>query len=583
MFDWKNFPWTDFQDLNLDWILRKIKELKTVDLPALDDKIDNVYNYIKEQLPEIVSELASVIINVKWTGAVGDGVTDDSDAVREALKMSNIIYFPEGSYSLAEIDVYQPIVILGDGNTSVLIPQRKHAQTNQFKRIFTFYERAVVKGIKLWADNSVTPESGAMTYNTSAFYANGVKSVVFEDVTIEHIYERYRKSVADVNIDEREAMAITCYNCDLVVFHNCDLSDWGGEELINIAQSRARYGSGVTVFDSCIIHDRPAFLEKGSAFGTMGGTAYFTNNVVQNVNYTYLQNNEEVGGSIVNINGCYSFVDNNKFENCTCGNYFDISEGAYTKTEYAIVSNNICNGSQKNGIHFNARNAYIINNYIRGCQCISSTTQTDNSTQSLAFGGIYCENPNTAWLYENLVIDGNEFVTIGNPFSNPPTDTYYTVLTMCRPVTGQDPIQARVVIKNNIFGRAADAFVSNTIYFAGRVSRCLIKNNVFKDTGLSNPIFATYPNSKAFISGNSAVYYLEAIDNILDLSYDPDDPYILITGTKIFRDNSYYYVYKNVAIKSHATATPSGMYIHTGNEPTCYFDANINIDGEKPT
>lgn len=108
------FPYTNFHEINLDWILKELKRLET---PATIDP---------EYLPEKCN-----IFNVKDYGALGDGMTDDTDAIKAVIAMvpenGGIIYFPPGVYIINDTLVvgdgthdtnskYNGITIMGAGN-----------------------------------------------------------------------------------------------------------------------------------------------------------------------------------------------------------------------------------------------------------------------------------------------------------------------------------------------------------------------------------------------------------------------------------------------------------------------------------
>lgn len=46
---WHKYPYTNFHDLNLDWILETIKELQ-VFTKKVSDKVDEAYKYMKDNL-----------------------------------------------------------------------------------------------------------------------------------------------------------------------------------------------------------------------------------------------------------------------------------------------------------------------------------------------------------------------------------------------------------------------------------------------------------------------------------------------------------------------------------------------------
>ena len=87
-----NFPWSNLHELNLDWIIRKIKDL---------EQRDPVPGY-----------------NVLAYGLVNDGLTDNSDAM-DAMIMeigaNNTIYFPSGNYIFSRRIEAENMSFIGDG------------------------------------------------------------------------------------------------------------------------------------------------------------------------------------------------------------------------------------------------------------------------------------------------------------------------------------------------------------------------------------------------------------------------------------------------------------------------------------
>lgn len=68
-------------------------------------------SYFFKARPQYEDLSVSDIINVKDYGATGDGVTDDTAAVKSALAdatTSNLVYFPAGSYIITNGITIQP-------------------------------------------------------------------------------------------------------------------------------------------------------------------------------------------------------------------------------------------------------------------------------------------------------------------------------------------------------------------------------------------------------------------------------------------------------------------------------------------
>ena len=67
-------------------------------------------------------------INVKYYGAVGDGVTDDTAAIQAALNSSSTVYFPKGTFKITSaLNVPNGRTVYGKGNESVIWTVGDHA------------------------------------------------------------------------------------------------------------------------------------------------------------------------------------------------------------------------------------------------------------------------------------------------------------------------------------------------------------------------------------------------------------------------------------------------------------------------
>jgi len=67
----------------------------------------------------------SGVVNVRWAGAIGDGVTDDSAAIQRAIDVATLldgikVYFPRGDYFCSSVlTVHNNTYFLGDGQAAV--------------------------------------------------------------------------------------------------------------------------------------------------------------------------------------------------------------------------------------------------------------------------------------------------------------------------------------------------------------------------------------------------------------------------------------------------------------------------------
>lgn len=124
----ENFPYTNFHDLNLDWILSTVKknDEKTTDL-------ESEYTELKNLVDSMIIE--GSVINVKYYGAKGDGVTNDLEAIKKAKADAVIkglpLYFPAGHYLIGKdpntgyldsgLVIDTPLTMVGEGFESRII------------------------------------------------------------------------------------------------------------------------------------------------------------------------------------------------------------------------------------------------------------------------------------------------------------------------------------------------------------------------------------------------------------------------------------------------------------------------------
>lgn len=141
----RNFPYTNFHELNLDWIVGKVKELWE-GVAAIDEKVDNfileteptirdeVDNWLDEHPEATTTVTDHSITEIKLSetladktikdyvtpqmyGAKADGVTDDTNAFKDAINSNKQILIPKGTYNLSENLVSDESVVFADFGT----------------------------------------------------------------------------------------------------------------------------------------------------------------------------------------------------------------------------------------------------------------------------------------------------------------------------------------------------------------------------------------------------------------------------------------------------------------------------------
>ena len=124
-----NLPYTNLHELNLDWIVKYVGEVK-----AKTDNIDNSVLEAKEYaenaqsseenaeniLEQILEQTSDLFVTPEMYDAVGDGVTDDTLAVQSALDSGKKVYLTK-TYLITS-----PLLI----NNNVLMEGNKNTNTN---------------------------------------------------------------------------------------------------------------------------------------------------------------------------------------------------------------------------------------------------------------------------------------------------------------------------------------------------------------------------------------------------------------------------------------------------------------------
>lgn len=536
---WHGYPWTNFNELNLDWIMKIIKEIKTVDIPGLDEKIDNVYNYIRENLPDIIAQIASVIIDVTTVGATGDGSTDDTTAIKQALTMGSILYFPEGTYKFKNIPVNKPVYIFGDGDKTIFSPIRYSDLSNQYENMFTFNDSVFLSDIQIKPDEPLGTETGTKYYNVAAIRADRAEHVHIERVTIDRVFEAYHIGWANpvyVPFEQREGMAITIHDCINVCIEDCHVVDFGGEELIWICQDRENFTRGTVKVTNCLF-EKTSYA-NGSVMGILGSNILFTDNIFNNFNGLY-NSTPTAAGTIVNVMGYNTIFNDNAFYNCRGGNYVDFSEGYFTKSEHVKCSGNIFKGEMHSAIRCFSVSLDFSDNYIEAPQIVGifGTTIPFDYTAGDGVHTLmpYCADPDTVYTdFEEYSFRNNK-VIVTKPIFAINLGSYVAPFYMQNYAGGNFAIK-KYIFKGNEVKYNTDAVVYNVIYLTEKTDLAVISENTFIGAGISYPSFTVFAvRPRCILSGDGGITKCVMENNFIDCTDFPNECVVMVAGTETFK------------------------------------------------
>lgn len=168
------------EDSALDSKIDTINTTLDSKIDTVDTKADNINNDLNDKINIInVSLSDNEIINVKSYGAIGDGISDDTESFKrtflEASTSGKSVYIPSGSYLISDtisITYNKPFSIFGVGNSSQIL---HGSNTN----VFEFLNRVDLLSV---SDIRITSINNAKE-NCSAFYFRlGCYRIKFENI-----------------------------------------------------------------------------------------------------------------------------------------------------------------------------------------------------------------------------------------------------------------------------------------------------------------------------------------------------------------------------------------------------------------
>lgn len=146
----RQFPYSNFHDMNTDWIIKQIiilmdtwKDYNTT-WEEWKNSIQEIINNLDEEIANVLNEmldsgeLMTIIapylpfVTPQMFGAKGNGVNDDTNAINECLHSNNIIFIPKGYYritsslttnseTMATINCDEKAIFIADGITDYML------------------------------------------------------------------------------------------------------------------------------------------------------------------------------------------------------------------------------------------------------------------------------------------------------------------------------------------------------------------------------------------------------------------------------------------------------------------------------
>lgn len=208
-----NFPYTNFQELNLDWLIEQVK--------ACNDSVEGIPEAISKEVTEQLSDknitqlitdlLAGVdfAINVKappepLTKAVGDGETDDTAAIQACIDYAHtnfnrgVIFFPFGNFVSKQLTLYDNISIVGFSPETTAIC----LQSEEERPLFTVANNAQGFLSDNISFNDITLSGNVINRATPAVCFFKYTNIVFNNVEIQDFKRLTSKFAKDLTVND---------------------------------------------------------------------------------------------------------------------------------------------------------------------------------------------------------------------------------------------------------------------------------------------------------------------------------------------------------------------------------------------
>ncbi|AZC49760.1 glycosyl hydrolase family 28-related protein [Pseudomonas chlororaphis] len=405
------------------------------------------------------------LINVRWFGAVGNGVTDDIEAIDQALnaidKKGGTLYFPDGNYLISKT------IHLNKDNLSLL-------GNGSSRTILTL-------------DKNSTAEY--------AIYSDRPSSYKISELTV----DVNQKNRANILGDSRRSCGIVLCNCNDSSINNCIVKNTIGDtkNYSGVAFAIAGRSSRSTISGCSAIDCGPDLTRKSDGFFTSGEQILTSNCIASGVTDTaFVIESSRLSG----LTGCTATncsagaaISHADIEYDSSGNFINgLSINNYNATVTGAISINIPIEikSKTTLINTTISNVIINTKSGHGPAINARSISTNNQITGLSLTNIRIKNPGTQGILakaENLMISNCD-IESSNDASIQIDGSTQVLIQSCRATQNKSPIaiaiidSQKVIIKDSVIDCPPNGEWG--VYCYGKETEAIVMNNII--TGFKN-------------------------------------------------------------------------------------------------
>ena len=328
-------------------------EIAKAQLDGDNSNIDLSGYATKDDLNKITLDslgLTSIIpANVRYFGAKGDGITDDSEAIQRAFDSGLTVVFPTGKYKFSGINCNHSVDVIFEN--AEVVPDFYEGTNGVIRKLFTFTEceKVTVNGLRIIAEPTTSERKHKyLTESIAEFHS--CENVQIKDWTVKNLVYWNRGNTPE-ELYNRKGVLFTAIDSKIEVV-DCDFGNIAYEEWCWVTYKDNLQGSAAH-FKKCYFHDSSLGL---SCVGILAHTAEVVNCVFKNITYT---------GSVANLLSLYGNFSDNIILNCNVGGVCDFREGVWVFSTYAKIDNNrMINSTCNKFAAVSGKDVHITNNIV---------------------------------------------------------------------------------------------------------------------------------------------------------------------------------------------------------------------------
>lgn len=298
----------------------------------------------------------------EWFGAIGDGITNDTDALQYTIENSNDLFLM-GRYKVAHLRINKSVSISG-GELTAFIDQ--YGNTRNILTVNGEYDISF-KGVSFNGSGNNLALKGALEPMISIL---GVNTIEFSGCSFHH-HSQNSGLQDEIEWQKRRCYAVSILGSEKVVFESCDFHHNLTEQVaIGSNTNGRRKPNTQLLIKNCTSHDNNQSLALFLLFELKSA-------LIDSCSF------KDNGRTFFNLFTSNVTIQNSRFNNTGSRAITSESEGNYYSVEKIAIESNIIKNAKEGAISVGGQDVKILNNTI-----INESVEVNND-YVIRIGGLF--------------------------------------------------------------------------------------------------------------------------------------------------------------------------------------------------